>query len=231
MASPRYGIDAPALIQGAAGIGVTLFAAGTLLASGAKPRWLGLTFASVGVLLLLFAASLLAYGRAGKLRVRDRMLGLVDWRGDERVLDIGTGRGLLAIGSAKRTRGRVVGIDLWRSADRSGNSQAAAEANAAIEGVAVEFVEGDARALAFPDASFDVVLSLLCLGTIKRDRDRALAEIARVLAPGGTAVIGDFIGTSAHARALAAAGLLVDPPRSTVADAYTAMRIVVARRP
>jgi arsenite methyltransferase len=39
-----------------------------------------------------------------KLNIRDRMLDMIHWKGNETVLDTGTGRGLLAIGAAKRLR-------------------------------------------------------------------------------------------------------------------------------
>jgi ubiquinone/menaquinone biosynthesis C-methylase UbiE len=47
-----------------------------------------------------------------------------------------------------------------------------------------EFTQGDASSLPFPDASFDAVLLVLVLGEVP-DRDRCIAEVARVLQPGG----------------------------------------------
>jgi len=58
-------------------------------------------------------------------------------RGDERVLDVGCGRGAMLMMTAKAlSRGRVVGLDIWSRADQSSNSRASAEANLAAEGVA-----------------------------------------------------------------------------------------------
>jgi arsenite methyltransferase len=90
--------------------------------------------------------------RAGKLIERDRLLDELPWRGDEWVLGVGCGRGLLLIGAAKRgTIGQAVGLDLWRKQDQAGNDPAATLANAQAEGVAerVELRDGDARQLPF----------------------------------------------------------------------------------
>jgi ubiquinone/menaquinone biosynthesis C-methylase UbiE len=80
-----------------------------------------------------------------------------------------------------------------------------------IEGVAdkVEVHTGDARKLPFPDASFDVVLSSMALHNIYNagERQTALREIARVLAPGGRVLIVDVRHTSKYAATLRDAGL------------------------
>jgi arsenite methyltransferase len=67
----------------------------------------------------------------------------------------------------------------------------------------------DARKLSFPDASFDVVLSNLCIHNIPGAEERAQAcrEIARVLKPGGVALISDFILTGFYQDVFANAGL------------------------
>ena len=61
----------------------------------------GPTLLALGSLSLGICASMLAYSFWGKFNIRKRMLGMVRWRGNETVLDLGTGRGLLAIGAAK----------------------------------------------------------------------------------------------------------------------------------
>jgi ubiquinone/menaquinone biosynthesis C-methylase UbiE len=72
-----------------------------------------------------------------------------------------------------------------------------------------ELRSDDARKLSFPDASFDVVLSNLCIHNIpdKQGRVQACLEIARVLKPGGTALISDFILTGFYRKVFAEAGL------------------------
>jgi ubiquinone/menaquinone biosynthesis C-methylase UbiE len=64
-------------------------------------------------------------------------------------------------------------------------------ADAALPGGAVELSVGDVAALPYPDDSFDVVVSSLSMHEWP-EVDRASAELARVLRPGGTAAIYDF---------------------------------------
>ena len=140
----------------------------------------------------------------GKLRVRDQILEAIPWRGDEKVLDVGCGRGLMLIGAAKRVRGaaKAVGIDAWREEDLSGNSAESLTANARVEGVfdRIKVDTGDARKMPYQANSFDVVLSSMTLHNIAGadERTRAIEEIWRVAKPGAhiaifdTAVISDI---------------------------------------
>ena len=96
----------------------------------------------------------------------------------ERVLDVGTGTGVVAI-TAARAGARVTGLDL------TPELLEVARENARIAGVeAIEWTEGDAEQLPYPDASFDVVLSQF--GHMFAPQPGVtMAEIRRVLRPGG----------------------------------------------
>jgi len=162
------------------------------------------------------------------------MLNMVTWRGSERVLDVGTGRGLLLIGAARRlTTGHGTGIDIWSTKDLSGNSLERTQANIDVEGVQdkVDLKSDDARKLNFQDATFDIVLSNLCIHNIPEEEGRAQAcrEIARVLKPGGIALISDFINTGSYQKTFAAAGLKVSRSPLNLLT-YPWLRVVRAER-
>ena len=235
----NYGVDAPGVIRGLLGAGAAAgVTAGVLFRLAAGPLTIipavALTLVSVGG--LFFGGLMVLYVIVGKVRTREALLARVAWRGDETVLDVGAGAGLLAIGAAKRApRGSVIGIDVWSAKDLSDNGPEAFVRNAALEGVSdrVDIRTADARALPFPDASFDVALSLLCLHNIEGAQDQALAcrQIARVLKPGGVVVIGDYLPTHAYGEALAQAGLIATPSRAAFGIALSLMWIVSATKP
>jgi arsenite methyltransferase len=113
----------------------------------------------MGIMAVLGVAAGYFYSTGpGKLSVWKELLDDLDLRGDEHVLDIGCGRGAVLISAAHRLpRGRATGADIWRLRDQTGNTQAAAQRNAMVEGVSerVEFVDADARHLPFPPESSD----------------------------------------------------------------------------
>jgi ubiquinone/menaquinone biosynthesis C-methylase UbiE len=93
-----------------------------------------------------------------KRAIWTQLLDELGLRGDEHVLDVGCGRGAVLMLAARRVpAGRAVGAEVWRRRDQSGNSRAAAERNAAAEGVSdrVALADADARDLPFASASFD----------------------------------------------------------------------------
>src|SRR6202044_10487 len=98
-------------------------------------------FTVMGAILLAEAALFLLYFKYGKHRHRDFMLAMHVWRGDEQVLDVGCGRGLLLAGVAKRLAatngtGHATGLDIWSNVDMGGNAEAATLHNLELEGVA-----------------------------------------------------------------------------------------------
>ena len=235
---PDYGIDAPGVVRNLLVIGVALIVSGIFFPTihlgnvtvlwNLSAFWPGASCLFTGLLMLLYA-------KWGKFRHRDKMLNMLRWRGDERVLDVGTGRGLLLIGAGRRlTTGTATGIDVWSTKDLSGNSLSRTQTNIDVEGVQdkVDLKSDDARKLSFPDASFDVILSNLCIHNIPGAKDRAQAcrEIARVLKPGGTALISDLANTGSYQKTFAACGLKVSRTGFNLLT-FPWLRVVRAEKP
>jgi len=235
---PDYGIDAPNVIRN---LLLASVACVVLALAFPKPTIAHVTFIlnpSLFYSAAWFAVPailMLVYAKVGKFRHRDRMLAKVSWTGAETVLDVGAGRGLLLIGAARRlTTGRATGIDIWNTEDLSGNSPQALLQNIAIEGVEskTEVKSEDARQMSFPDGSFDVVLSNLCLHNIyqQEGRVRACREIARVLKPGGVAVISDYKHVQEYADQLTQAGLAVELFPLDWTGSFPPLRILKGRK-
>jgi ubiquinone/menaquinone biosynthesis C-methylase UbiE len=198
----HYGIDAPGLVRGFLTLGLAF-----AFASFAVHHWNGSTKWCpwiVGVLAVMasYALFMFAYMLWGslvaKVRGRDDILSLIPWTGHEQILDVGCGRGLLLIGAARRlTTGKAIGVDLWIQKDQSSNQPRATLENARLEKVLdrVQVETGDMRQLPFLDSSFDVVVSSWAVHNLelKQDRDRALAEMVRVLKPGGSVLLNDIV--------------------------------------
>jgi SAM-dependent methyltransferase len=213
----RYGVDGFPYLVLLLGGGSVLAIIGTvtaLVTSSTVVQVVAVVLAMVGAAALVPGFLGLRYVVGGKERHRDRLLDLVPWTGNETVLDVGTGAGLLAIGAAKRVpSGHVIACDIWAPKDLSGNGIERTTRNAEIEGVSgrVEIRTEDARKLALDNASVDVALSALCFHNIPdaAGRHAALSEVFRVLRPGGRAVIADLAGTDQYAEWLTSAGCTV----------------------
>jgi SAM-dependent methyltransferase len=221
---PDYGIDAPGVLRNlliAGGTGLLIWIAARVSGSPFQlvipigkarvifplARMAG--FAGLGCLAM--GLWMLWSSKVGKLREREKLLDRIRWTGAERVLDVGCGRGLMIVGAAKRlTTGSAVGVDIWQAEDLSGNKPEATLENARREGVSdrVEVQTADMRKLPFPDRSFDVVVSCAAIHNLYNaaDRTKAIVEIARVLKPGGRAVIDDIRHGREYALAFARNG-------------------------
>ena len=236
---PDYGIDAPGVVFSLLALGSVLMIAGLLLFKLAgNNSWhrLGISAAITGVICVFEGLLMLLYAKHGKFLHRERMLAMHTWRGDEQVLDVGTGRGLLLVGAIKKlTSGWGVGIDIWSTKDLSGNAMEKTQQNILLEGVQdkVELRSESACEMSFPEASFDVVLSNLCLHNIPDDVGRILAcrEIARVLKPGGIALISDYKNTRDYVRVFRERGLEVSRSGMKLWATFPPLRIVKARKP
>lgn len=125
-------------------------------------------------------------------------------RAGERVLDVACGSGNAAIAAARRGC-EVTGLDyvpelLERARDR-----------AAVEGVRLDLVEGDAEELPFEDGSFDAVISVVGV-MFAPDQERAAAELVRVCRPGGTIAVANWTPDGFIGDLLKLVGRYVPPP-------------------
>jgi arsenite methyltransferase len=236
-----YGIDAPGVIRNFYVIGLVLillifFTPRTMHVGGVIVLWHP-SFAWTGGWCLFLGTLMLLYARVGKFYHRDRILALHAWAGTEQVLDVGTGRGLLLVGAAKRLTngGHATGIDIWNKEDLSGNAEARTLQNLRLEGVAEKctLLSEGVQKMSFADGTFDVILSNLCLHNIydKPTRIAACREIARVLKPGGIAIISDYKLTREYARILRTCGLEVTRRRANWLTTFPALNIVLAKKP
>lgn len=237
LARADYGLDAPGVVRTMALLAISLIGAGLILRAVGSPvgQRLGQTLLWPGGSFAVTAVLMLTSSRFGKLRARDRLLDRLGLRGDETVLDVGCGHGLMLIGAAKRLpRGEAIGVDLWSQTDQHANSSAATLANAEAEGVAARVTvrDGDMRRLPLDDASVDVAVSSLAIHNVATaaGRAQAIREIARVVRPGGRVGILDIAHVGDYARELQAAGWTIER-RGITPWIFPPTQELVARKP
>ena len=214
-----YGIDAPDLIKTYLLRAILL---GSLCIAGLLKRTKGtksIVFrtinATIGLLGLwwLFAGFHMIFSSlVGKLRARDILLNNLHLEGDEHILDVGCGHGLLMIGAAKRVpKGFAVGVDIWSQVDQGNNSKEVAMKNAQLEGVAdrVDILNSDMRKMPFAKETFDAVVACMSIHNIELydGRYKAIQEIVRVLKIGGQVALLDFRYVEEYANNLRKLGM------------------------
>ena len=143
-------------------------------------------------------------------------------RTGQRVLDVGCGTGVVAVTAAKRGA-LVTGLDLTPELLEQ------ARENGRIASAAVEWLEGDAESLPFEDAAFDVVLSQF--GHMFAPRPEvALAEMLRVLKPGGVIAFSTWPPEHYIGRTFSLVGRYMPPPPGVASPALWGDPNIVGER-
>jgi ubiquinone/menaquinone biosynthesis C-methylase UbiE len=138
------------------------------------------------------------------------------------VLDVACGTGNLAIPAA-RTGARVIGVDIAE------NLLVQARARAAGENLNATFQYGDAEALQFPDASFDVVVSMY--GAMFAPRPEVVArELVRVVRPGGLIAMANWTPEGFVGKSFAVTGRIAPPPVDLPKPVLWGMENIVKER-
>lgn len=192
-----YGTDAPWVPWVWLGFGGLYLAIGVITVLNQAASGTYLTFLVLGALFVLCGLLYVRSTKRGKFEVWADLLDGLGEPAPQSVLDLGCGRGAVAIATAVRfPAANVTGVDLWRSVDQSGNDPSATEANARANGVAdrLTLITGDITGLSLPGDSFDLVTSSLVIHNIHSAQGRrvAVTEAWRCLAPGGRLIIVDL---------------------------------------
>jgi len=139
-----------------------------------------------------------------------------------RVLDVACGTGNLAIPAARK------GAQVW-GIDIAPNSLEQARQRAAAEGLQAVFEEGDAEQLPYPDAHFDMVMSMF--GAMFGPRPELVAaELARVCRPKGTIAMANWTPAGFVAKQFALGNRYIPPPEGIPAPVLWGDEQVVRQR-
>lgn len=138
------------------------------------------------------------------LIMSERLVEAIDIRAGERVLDVATGSGNAALAAARRFAA-VTGIDYVPALLDHGRRRAIAE------GLSVTYAHGDAEALPVPDASFDVVISVVG-AMFAPNHPQVAREMIRVCRPGGRIGLVNWTPDGFVGGMLRTVGRYVPPP-------------------
>lgn len=218
MRTADYGIDKPERVRALGMVGLVMIGTGLaqfIALQDSVEDWPELIMSIslwIGVLLMVGAGIMLWSSKSGKYGLAWKMLEHMHWRGREKVLDVGCGRGLLTIMAARKSPfGEMVGIDVWNQEQLSDNTKESAVENAIAERVSdrVRFEDGDVTDIRFGPASFDKVISSLCLHGIgnRKKRNQALLHLVKLLRPGGEIAILDILHTREYMKVFQQQGL------------------------
>jgi SAM-dependent methyltransferase len=131
-----------------------------------------------------------------------------DVEAGSRVLDVACGNGNAALAAARRFC-QVVALDYVPALLAQGRERAAGDR------LAIDFVTGDAEALPFPEASFDLALSTYGV-MFAPDQEQAARELTRVVRPGGKIALANWTPEGFIGKLLQTVGKRVPPPAGVV---------------
>ncbi len=152
----------------------------------------------------------------------EAFIGRLSLAAGTRLLDVATGTGNLAIPAA-RAGAIVTGVDI------AANLLVQARERAAAAGLAIQFDEGDAEALPYADASFDIVVSMF--GAMFAPRPALVAsELARVLKPGGTLAMANWNPASFSGAMFKLGSKHAPPPPGIAPPALWGDEVIVRER-
>ena len=237
-----YGIDDPRTVAELLIAGVLAVAVGIIISAytaTSSPRTADAALIGgpgVGFLILVVMVALYWSSKLGKPREMTKLVSSIPWGGEEVVLDLGCGRGLATVMTAKRLdEGYAVGVDTWSKARISGNDPLSVLANSARENVGTKVfaVKAQSTQLPFADQSVDVIVSGLALHHLvpRRQRKPLFAEITRVLKDGGRVGILDAGNGNEYSALLQDLGMRDVEMHRLRFSSFPPFHVVMARKP
>ncbi|HTZ41670.1 MAG TPA: class I SAM-dependent methyltransferase [Candidatus Omnitrophota bacterium] len=193
----NFGIDAPTAVKKLfimSVIALVLFFASLFL----FPKILIESLLFIVFIIFLIASILLILSsKIFKIKNRNKLIFLLNLKGNEKILDIGCGNGLYTIGLANKiTTGKVYGIDIWDKKDLSNNSLKAIQENIKSSHLENKIIlkSEDMRNMTLKNEFFDVIVASFSIHNIKNNQERkkAFDEINRVVKKSGKVAIIDF---------------------------------------
>ena len=230
MKKGNYGLDAPYVV-------------GAYILTGLLFLVLGINFfnkfyyaswgVNIGIIFIILGFYMVYGSKVGKYKLREGIIKKLNIKGDEKVLDVGCGRGLMLNGvAAHLSTGKAYGIDIWHGSDQSGNNKNAAMDNAKIEGTEdkIEIINADMRKMPFENESFDIIVSSLAIHNLNSDEERkkAMVEIARVAKKGCKVAILDLAHINLYKEVLCENGFKADENIKNHFDIFPSVKILYA---
>jgi len=237
-----YGIDDPRTVAELLIAGIMAVAVGIIISAytaSSSPRTADAALIGgpgVGFLILVVMAALYWSSRLGKPRELTKLVSSIPWGGEEVVVDLGCGRGLASVMTARKLeKGYTVGVDTWSKARVSGNDPLSVLANATREnvGTRVFAVKAQPTQLPFADQSVDVIVSGLALHHLvpRRQRKPLFTEMSRVLKDGGRVGILDAGNGNEYSALLQELGMRDVEMHRLRFSSFPPFHVVMARKP